>query len=127
SVSADGRIAASGADDGTIRTWDLERGEVLRVLELDHSLRASSAEELPPGAMIGVSQVTGVALSPDGAVLVSTSPQEGLCFWDVEDGTPLERLSVFADYPLITNDGRRLLVVSRRAVEIWDLATRSRL
>ena len=78
SVSADGRVAASGADDGTIRIWDLERGQAIRVLETDHPLRAASPDEIPPGGLIGITQVTGVALSPDGRLLVSTSPQEGM-------------------------------------------------
>ncbi|MGZ4393211.1 MAG: hypothetical protein ACXVRK_14010 [Gaiellaceae bacterium] len=127
SVSADGRLAASGADDGTIRIWDLERGEPRRIFELDHHVRASSPDELPPGAIIGVSQVTGVALSPDGRLLVSASPQEGLSFWNVEDGALLGRVSAFADYPVITRDGRRMVLISARALEVWDPVTRERL
>ena len=126
SVSADGRVAASGADDGTIRIWDLERGQAIRVLETDHPLRAASPDEIPPGGLIGITQVTGVALSPDGRLLVSTSPQEGMCFWDVDQGTQLARLPVYASHPRITSDGHRLVLLLG-AVQVWDLETRRKL
>ena len=35
-LTADGRLAVSGSHDKTVKVWDLERGQCLRIFELDH-------------------------------------------------------------------------------------------
>ena len=72
----------------------------------------------------------GVALSPDGRTLVSTSTQEGLSFWDVSTGSYIARFPGYGgENPRITSDGRLLVMINpgRQAVEVWDMQTRAEL
>ena len=63
--SPDGRLAASGAYDRTVRVWDLRAGRELHRLE-GH-----------------VNDVMSVAFSPDGGEAVSGSKDRSLRRWDV--------------------------------------------
>jgi mono/diheme cytochrome c family protein len=67
-ISRDGRRAASGGDDGTVRVWDLAGRRELSCL------KAQGGE------------VYAVAFSPDGKFLVSTGRDRLLRLWDVESG-----------------------------------------
>jgi WD40 repeat protein len=65
-VSADGRLAASVAEDGEIATWNLDADEPQAVLGR-HADRAH-----------------GVVMSPDGRVLITASHDRSLRVWDLE-------------------------------------------
>ena len=67
----DGRRALSGADDNTVRLWDLESGSQVRVLE-GHSGR-----------------VWSVAWSPDGRRALSSADDKTVRLWDARSGAPL--------------------------------------
>jgi WD40 repeat protein len=69
-VSADGRIALSASKDRTIRMWDIQKGECLKVLE-GHSDYPKS-----------------VAMSGDGRIAVSGSDDQTVIVWDLVNGTP---------------------------------------
>ncbi len=71
--SPDGQLA-SGSDDGTIRLWDLESGQPMKVLE-GHSR-----------------EVLGVAWSADGR-LASASADQTVIIWDLQQGLPAQVLS----------------------------------
>jgi WD40 repeat protein len=66
-ASADGRLAASAADDGTVRLWNLARGEA--------------------AAKISVSNqpVFAVALSPDGKLVATGGADKFIRLWDIGD------------------------------------------
>ncbi|NJL22304.1 MAG: protein kinase [Leptolyngbyaceae cyanobacterium SM1_3_5] len=68
SLSADGKILASGSADNTIRLWNLQTGELIRTLE-GHS-----------------APVASIALNADGRTLVSGSEDRTVKIWDVQTG-----------------------------------------
>ncbi|MEL7354565.1 MAG: TIR domain-containing protein, partial [Cyanobacteria bacterium J06560_5] len=69
--SADGTRAISGSHDATLRLWDIETGQSLRVME-GHTAR-----------------VWSVAFSADGTRAISGSDDATLRLWDVETGQSL--------------------------------------
>jgi WD40 repeat protein len=69
--SPDGRYALSGVKDGTIRLWDVESGNCLRVFE-EHS-----------------AWVNSVAISPDGRFALSGSADNIMRLWDISSGKSL--------------------------------------
>lgn len=85
--SPDGRTLASGAEDGTIRLWQVVDGLLLRTLGGD-PVRMNS-----------------VAFSPDGAVLASgsssgkASPWGQVRLWRLDDGSCFSIVEVEADGP----------------------------
>jgi RNA polymerase sigma factor (sigma-70 family) len=82
SLSADGKRLATGADDGTIRLWDVQTGKLLRRWD---GLGAFS---------MGFS----VALSPDGKALATPARTDGaggpeqVALWDTTTGKELRRV-----------------------------------
>jgi small GTP-binding protein len=73
--SPDGRRALSGADDHTVRLWDVETGDCLRVLEGHSDI------------------VNSVAWSPDGRRAVSASRNGVLRVWDFRDSEHADRVA----------------------------------
>jgi WD40 repeat protein len=67
-VSPDGRLAATGSLDYSIKIWDLSRGALLRTL-MGHT-----------------DLITGVAFTGDGRRLISVSMDKTAKVWDVESG-----------------------------------------
>ena len=72
-LSADGRLALSGAINGTVCLWDVESGEVIRRF-VGHS-----------------SGVRRVALSPAARFAVTCSQDEIVIVWDVATGEDMRR------------------------------------
>ncbi|HEX7297321.1 MAG TPA: WD40 repeat domain-containing protein, partial [Pyrinomonadaceae bacterium] len=127
--SPDGNWLASGANDDTIKIWDIATGHVLRTL-YGHS-----------------SNVNALAVSPDGKFLASgsgdmTSKREIPTFkrggivggardntiriWEVQTGREIKKLRGH-ELPIgavaFGADGRTLTSVSGDAIKVWDVAS----
>ncbi len=111
SVTPDGRRAASGSADHTLRVWDLESGACLRTLEDQGTY------------------VWGVSVTPDVLRAVSWSRVKTLHVWDLESGACLRFLGVYGDNVIsgsVTPDGRRAVLGSAdNLVRVWDLESRA--
>lgn len=124
----DGRRAAVGTafserpEDRVIRIWDVETGEVVRVLNLVQGHRVS------PDASRSRSQydggVTDVEFAPDGSLYSAGSG--GVRKWDVARGTSqniVEGKKMIMD---LSDDGRYLLTADKNgSVRYHDLVTRT--
>ena len=107
-VSADGRTAVSGGDDGTVRVWDLAGTAAPRVLTgHDRWVRA-------------------VAVSADGRTAVSGGDDGTVRVWDLA-GTAAPRVLTGHDGPVlgvaVSADGRTAVSGGGDGtVRVWDLA-----
>jgi WD40 repeat protein len=109
-VSADGRRAVSGGDDGTVRVWDVDTGEPLRTLA---------------GHDGGVS---AVAVSADGRRAVSGGGDGTVRAWDLDTGQQQAKLGgergSGVSAVAVSADGRRAISGGRNGtVRVWDLDT----
>ncbi|GEM_PF-3100722 len=107
-VSPDGKVLASGCQDGSVKLWDLKTGQVQRIL-LGHALAVNCVTISADGKVVAsgsgdktvklwnlqtgellqtladhAERVSAVALSPDGKTLVSGSQDETvkICRWE---------------------------------------------
>lgn len=104
SLSEDLRTLAVDQDDGTVKLWNTKTRDSTTLRVSDRSGNF-------------------VALSPDGALLLTRGPEWALRLWNLRTGTngiwPGE-----ADRVLFSPDGRKLATLSRgNAIQVWDVAT----
>lgn len=93
----DGSILASGSDDQTVRLWDVDAGQNLKVLQ-GHTNR-----------------VLSVAFSPDGNILASSSDDGTIMFWDVLTSESLKTLRVVRPYEQMNITGVKGLTEAQKA------------
>jgi WD40 repeat protein len=106
-VMPDGKCAVSASQDGTVRVWDLEKGEEKTILK-GHQRPA-----------------TVVEVTSDGKYAVSASDDGVLKVWDLkkrEEKTTFKEHSGRVWAIAITPDGKYAVSASEdRTVRIWDL------
>ncbi len=107
-LSADGTMVASGGGEN-VAIWDLETGELIRVL-VGHTNTVRSA-----------------AFSPDGALIASGSSDDTVRLWDISSGQELRRFEGHGDDVNgveFTSSGKYIVSASDDAtMRVWDTAT----
>jgi len=109
-ITADGETAVSGGIDGTIRLWDLTRGEEKKKLSGGHA-----------------KEVNCVAITPDGQKVVSGGTDKKVIVWDVDKGMPLFTMEGHTDgvqTVAVSPDGKRAASAGPdKTIRLWDLET----
>ena len=110
SFSPDGQYALSGAEDNSVKLWEVVTGRQIQTFTgLD-------------------SQPISVALSPDGSYLVSESSNGHVRLWDVDSGSAIrtfERHSEAVLAATFSPDGRHVLSGCGQAgtLRLWETET----
>jgi WD40 repeat protein len=107
----DGKQLISGGDDGTIRVWDVEKEQPV-----------GDAISLPFGG-----RVAEVAMSSDGAFLVSRSYEDGTRLWNLANPETNVRVSYWKPNEMYSvvfhpNDGLFASGYKDGAIAIWDIS-----
>jgi WD40 repeat protein len=107
--SPEGKIVASASSDKTIRLWEVETGQMLRVL--DHHRDS----------------VTSIAFSPDGKTIASGSLDKTVAICDVKTGRLIRTLADHDDEVnsvSFSPDGKTIASGSRDAtINLWNATT----
>jgi WD40 repeat protein/tRNA A-37 threonylcarbamoyl transferase component Bud32 len=107
-ISPDGRLVATGGDDGVARIWLLEK-------------------DTPEHVLHGDAQVRAVAFSPDGKLLAISGAGWFIRIWDVATGRLLRRFEAHKNWVhslQFSPDGRLLVSGSAdHTIRFWDVRT----
>ncbi len=108
-ITADGKIAVTTSGDGSIRIWDLNTGDNIKIIEYD-------SEKLHQ-----------LSLTPDGKKAITSSVDGKVFIWDLETGSNSKTIKGHQK-PIceiaVTTDGKKAITGSwDKTVRIWDLTT----
>jgi hypothetical protein len=108
SPKAKTRILASGATDDTVRTWNVQTGEMLRVWRCENDVR-------------------GVAFNVRGSRLAAVSVDDTVHVWSIEDGKEEKNWKAGHGSRLLgvqfSPNGRYVVTASDDAVKLWELGS----
>lgn len=111
-LSADGRYALSGSDDGKARLWDLKTGQIKHTWS-------------------HISKVSKVQLSPDGQYAMTNAASDGIFIWNTQDGQLLRRLNKIratTASAVFSPDSKKIATgYSREEIILWDIKTGDKL
>jgi len=128
--SPDGKALASGSKDSTLKIWDLTRKQeplVLisqlknRTVRKDYSNHPSIGSEVRGS----IANAAGMAFSPDGKFLATSSMDGTAKLWEISSGNELHTLKGHSG-PIrsiaLSHDGERLVTGSfDHTAKLWDL------
>lgn len=115
-----GTHVVAGMLDGSVLIWDITTKELINQLG---GIRATNGH---------LATVNAVVFTPDDKTLISGGSDDVIILWDLAAGTEIARLQQSSDVSAlaVSPDGTRLYVGLANAqinVEIWDIASQSRL
>ncbi len=112
--SRDGKLLASGCQDGKIHVWDLATGRELHHFAAHKD--QSSERVFPKGAYV-------TDFTPDGRQIVSWGSENAIRFWDATSGEKMREFGPFADGGFsssLSADGKTLACVVKND-KSWEL------
>ena len=111
--SVDGKMLASGSEDGNLYLWNVRTGEKLKALTE------------------GTENIFSIAFCPDGKTLVSGNAGNTIRLWDIGSGNNIATLDGHADWVFsvaVSRDGKTLASGSKdKTIRIWDTNTKREL
>jgi WD40 repeat protein len=107
----DGQTIGSGGDDGVIRLWDAETGQLREQL--------TSRPQRPFSRATPVS-ITSLAFGRDGALLVAGANDGTARFWDVRTGAPAGA-SVPGDMVAMNTEGNTVVAATNETLGVWEM------
>lgn len=130
-ISPDGQTFASGGEDGEIRLWNLDTGELIRSLDRHETIkqwhphtgeRLNVLEEWKDSSL-----VFSITFSPDSQILVIGSAHGKIKLWNLETGELLRSLEGHSENVnsiTISSDGQILVSGSGNGeIKLWNLRT----
>ncbi|MFD4139422.1 WD40 repeat domain-containing protein [Streptomyces sp. NPDC058572] len=101
------QVLATGSDEGTACTWDLDfTGTWI------HEFVGHSAK------------VTAVLATPDGTRLVTRSDDDTVRIWDLHSGRQLKTILECTGGPSISPDSTQIAILKEERAELWDFSAR---
>ncbi|MCC7290881.1 MAG: WD40 repeat domain-containing protein [Phycisphaerales bacterium] len=67
-------------------------------------------------------QTSGIAFSPDGALVATGSYTQGIKLWKASDGTPIRTLAGYGAHVCFSPDGRTLAAAGGTAITLWRVS-----
>lgn len=108
-IAADRVKAISGSKDKTIREWNLETEQELKVLT-GHG-----------------DTIRKVLIINDGRTVISASWDKTLKIWDLQTGALIKTINIYNDRVMaiaVTSDEKRVITASwDKNLQVWDLKT----